>query len=229
MDGERVGAEAEKGRWTHGVSGLAHAGARGPTSICFQKFCLVAKNSGLIYVVVIVFLGIAMETKECYACGKELLAEDFYVDNSREDGRQTKCKACVKKYMAERKKPPKKRENKTADRAAYERARYAANPEYYKEKQRRVIAKRKATHGLGIGDPKANCFTPRLKPEERKWRNAVKTRVSRALASGLLSKTPCEVCGELEVQGHHVDYDLPLQVVWLCDAHHRAVHGFRDL
>jgi hypothetical protein len=35
----------------------------------------------------------------------------------------------------------------------------------------------------------------------------------------------CEVCGEKKVEGHHDDYRKPLQVRWLCCAHHAREHS----
>jgi len=45
-----------------------------------------------------------------------------------------------------------------------------------------------------------------------------------ALKTGKLVKEPCCVCGALEVDGHHEDYYKPLEVVWLCRAHHAETH-----
>lgn len=45
-----------------------------------------------------------------------------------------------------------------------------------------------------------------------------------AVAAGLLMRSPCEICGHFEVQGHHDDYEKPLDVRWLCKAHHEAHH-----
>jgi len=47
----------------------------------------------------------------------------------------------------------------------------------------------------------------------------------RAIRKGLISKIPCEVCGNVEVEAHHVDYSYPLQVIWLCQHHHRVLHA----
>jgi hypothetical protein len=49
--------------------------------------------------------------------------------------------------------------------------------------------------------------------------------VARALRNGLLKRQPCEVCGEVRVDAHHPDYDRPLDVRWLCRAHHAALHA----
>ena len=60
------------------------------------------------------------------------------------------------------------------------------------------------------------------KRNPKKWWAHRATRS--AIKSGLLVKRPCEHCGEPESEAHHPDYDRPLHVVWLCRAHHRAVH-----
>lgn len=48
-----------------------------------------------------------------------------------------------------------------------------------------------------------------------------------AVKSGKVVKWPaCAVpeCNRTNLHGHHVDYDQPLSVVWLCASHHRLVH-----
>lgn len=50
-----------------------------------------------------------------------------------------------------------------------------------------------------------------------------------ALNKGKLIKKPCKVCGTDNVEGHHIDYSKPLEVMWLCRKHHRqwhSEHGF---
>ena len=48
--------------------------------------------------------------------------------------------------------------------------------------------------------------------------------VYRALKKGILVKSPCEICGKLEVEAHHKDYNYPLDVSWLCKKHHTEWH-----
>jgi hypothetical protein len=47
-----------------------------------------------------------------------------------------------------------------------------------------------------------------------------------AIASGLLVRQPCEVCGcgRRKADAHHDDYSRPLEVRWLCRSHHRQHH-----
>ncbi len=49
----------------------------------------------------------------------------------------------------------------------------------------------------------------------------------RAVKAGKIIKTPCVVCGEINVFAHHEDYSKPFEVVWLCRKHHREKHGNR--
>jgi hypothetical protein len=52
--------------------------------------------------------------------------------------------------------------------------------------------------------------------------------VGNALASGDLTRMPCEMCGSTPADGHHDDYAKPLDVRWLCRPHHiqhHVLHG----
>ena len=50
--------------------------------------------------------------------------------------------------------------------------------------------------------------------------------VSNAIKSKRLYKLPCEVCRTTEkIHAHHDDYAKPLNVRWLCSAHHSQWHA----
>lgn len=65
----------------------------------------------------------------------------------------------------------------------------------------------------------------------RKERNPQKTWAHAELRSGiprgLITAQPCEICGTEATDGHHDDYDRPLDVRWLCRGHHKQVHPRR--
>ena len=51
--------------------------------------------------------------------------------------------------------------------------------------------------------------------------------VHRAVRRGEVVKPEvCEVagCERVDIEAHHPDYSRPLQVVWVCRTHHRAIH-----
>jgi len=60
--------------------------------------------------------------------------------------------------------------------------------------------------------------------EENPKKYSAHQKVAQAVKSGALEPKPCEVCGEPHVHGHHDDYDEPLNVRWLCPAHHKMWH-----
>jgi hypothetical protein len=51
------------------------------------------------------------------------------------------------------------------------------------------------------------------------------TMVNHAIRDGRLHREPCEVCKtETRIHAHHDDYAKPLNVRWLCSAHHSQWH-----
>ncbi len=59
----------------------------------------------------------------------------------------------------------------------------------------------------------------------KEQKQKARIEVNKALATGRLSKKPCEECGVLSVEAHHPNYAKPLNVVWLCKQHHSAEHS----
>jgi hypothetical protein len=52
-----------------------------------------------------------------------------------------------------------------------------------------------------------------------------RSQVMIALEAGRMIKQPCAVCGTTSAEAHHDDYSKPLEVIWLCKAHHGATHA----
>lgn len=76
----------------------------------------------------------------------------------------------------------------------------------YKEKLSRETARRKRYN---------NKYPERIKAN-RKLNYAVK--------KGYITKLPCNVCNDVKSVAHHDDWDKPLEVIWLCELHHKARH-----
>ena len=51
-----------------------------------------------------------------------------------------------------------------------------------------------------------------------------RSRTNNAIVGGHLTRQPCEVCDTLPTHAHHDDYTKPLDVRWLCQAHHFQLH-----
>ena len=66
-----------------------------------------------------------------------------------------------------------------------------------------------------------------IKKYRRSYPNKYKATnmVNNAIRDGRLLRQPCEVCGTDErIHAHHDDYLEPLNVRWLCAAHHSQWH-----
>jgi len=67
-------------------------------------------------------------------------------------------------------------------------------------------------------------------PSQAKWRQGnpkatwAHQSLRSALKRGLIIQQPCKVCGDLDAEAHHSNYDRPLDVDWLCRLHHRHEH-----
>jgi hypothetical protein len=65
------------------------------------------------------------------------------------------------------------------------------------------------------------------------------TAIRCAIRDKVLTRMPCEICGitgrksmsngvlSSIVHAHHDDYNKPLEVRWLCKAHHKKWHSYR--
>lgn len=76
------------------------------------------------------------------------------------------------------------------------------NLEYHREYQEKVV---------------------RTRPENLR-KTAARNAVNNGIRDGKVTRGPCEVCGKSPVEGHHDDYNKPLEVRWLCTKHHKEHH-----
>ncbi len=73
---------------------------------------------------------------------------------------------------------------------------------------------------------KANYSAAREKQKQERNRKKIRAQrvVQGRVRNGTMIKQPCWICGELEVDAHHILYDFPLKVIWLCRRHHIDTH-----
>lgn len=141
----------------------------------------------------------------CKTCNLSKLAEEFYASN------KTRCKECVKASVTAN------RQQNLERIRAYDRARGSA--------PHRVSARE--------AYQRTRAYSARHSAAARRWasqhpeRRAANVALGNAVRAGRV--TPWPVCAVPECsdtpQGHHPDYSRPLDVVWLCDEHHRAAHA----
>ncbi len=49
-------------------------------------------------------------------------------------------------------------------------------------------------------------------------------KLNTEIRAGRIKRGKCAICGAPRAHGHHPDYSKPLEVLWLCEPHHKAMH-----
>lgn len=135
--------------------------------------------------------------KTCFKCEKKKPIDEFYKHSEMADGHLGKCKECAKKDATEHR-------NTNIERIrAYDRERG------------------KMPHRIAMNIARTKVFR-RLNPLVY----AAHIIVGNAIRSGKLKKPrKCPGCGRKgRIHGHHEDYCKPLDIIWVCQVCHKAIH-----
>ena len=135
--------------------------------------------------------------KVCFKCTKEKELSEFYPHKRMKDGHLNKCIVCTKKDVEEHR---------------------TANIEKIREydRNRSQLPHRKKHN---------NALTQSFRKEFPLAYKA-HTAVNNAVRDGRLIKpTKCSSCHKSarQIEGHHDDYNKPLEVTWLCSVCHRKL------
>ena len=60
---------------------------------------------------------------------------------------------------------------------------------------------------------------------ETQFKDFVRRVTRSAVQQGIISKKPCQKCGDENSHAHHNDYHKPFDVIWLCKKHHHQLHS----
>ena len=147
--------------------------------------------------------------KSCKKCSVEKPLFNFYVHKAMSDGYLNICKQCTKARISSH------REQNIERIKAYDRSRGMI--------PKRVEARKQyAKTDAGKVAIKKAVKNYRARHTDRYFAH---TAVANAIRDGRLIKYPCFICGDVMSQGHHSDYTRPLDVVWLCEKHHKQAHA----
>lgn len=91
-----------------------------------------------------------------------------------------------------------------------------ANDPKFKEKRKIYNAKPAVKESRSLYWKRYNSIPSNV--IKRKARKLLRYR----LEIGQIERKPCEVCGNIKTDGHHADYNKPLEVKWLCRRCHYA-------
>lgn len=149
--------------------------------------------------------------KKCTKCGLEKAYDQFVKHRRYKDGYYSRCKECTYKLEKEwrQSNPEKKNEIRTRYRHN--------NREKIREQDKQFYAK--------------NSERLREKQKIDKIENPHKHKAYKeyrvALSNGKIKQTDyCQICGikNMPLDGHHADYEKPLEVIWICKSCHMYIH-----
>ena len=149
--------------------------------------------------------------KVCFKCQILKPLSDFYKHKRMGDGHLNKCKDCAKKDVT------KHREGNLEKVREYDR-----NRPNHKERLQRNKEYAKTDVGKQVVAKSRNNYR-----KKHKLRYVAKAVFGHAVRDGkILRPNYCSHCGiEGSPQGHHNDYNKPLDVVWVCVRCHTNFHN----
>lgn len=172
-----------------------------------------------------------IEGHVCSRCKRTKRADEFSVRRSRPSGRSSWCKACTSAIRKARRQDPalrprileKDREHNNSPKTrAWRLARILDGTNA--KKSREAYHRRKAHRQPGKIQARARTST------KRRHQKKCNYLVHLLLYFKFLRKEPCKICGKKSTQAAHINYDHPLNIVWLCTRHHRQFDcGIIDL
>jgi len=170
----------------------------------------------------------------CTKCGADKTPEEFATFLVKGERRlRGHCKVCEKDYKhAWREKNIEKclahsREWREQDPEAYK----AYLKQNYKEHKDERIAKEKVRLSTPEGKARRNANSRKYRrTAEGKLKENTRAKVNAAIKYGKLVKpTNCTICGkECNTEAHHVDYNKPFEITWLCKQCHENIHHLNE-
>lgn len=166
--------------------------------------------------------------KKCIKCGIEKSFDLFWKNKKDKLGFYHSCKECAN---IDREKRRDREKEKIYSKRTYEKHResrikrqmeYEKNLSFEKDLERRE-KKRLAFKNSEVQKEKKYHY---LKNVYDPIKYKCKMQVYYAIKKGELIKPEnCSICNEKsKLDGHHVDYSKPLNVLWVCRKCHKAIH-----
>lgn len=143
--------------------------------------------------------------KICLKCKKKLLLNCFY---KCVDYYSSYCKDCHRKIIKIN--LYKKYGTYNVRKTPYVIKLRLIDKEYQKEKR---------TLNTGLKSKENQIYCKKY-PERRRACN----QLNNAIKIRKIIKEKCRDCKRKDTHGHHLDYDKPLEVIWLCPIHHKLEH-----
>lgn len=170
--------------------------------------------------------------KKCTGCGVEKEVTSFARRKDRKEGYRTRCNDCINEKRRERfenlEKYKQKREREKKYYNSHREKLNEAQKKYYEnltEEKKQKLAEKKRIYFRNSQEQKKKKYEY-LRNIYDKKKIYANIQIYEALQSGKIIKpSRCQICGkEKTLDGHHHDYDKPLDVIWVCRKCHMKIH-----
>lgn len=152
--------------------------------------------------------------KSCRECGASFEATANQVKKG-----DYRCQVCARKYNKAY------RAQNAASARAYRKKRRTDPAFLSAETVRRARSYAKRRDAPEYKNRRAEQARARVKNPVERPKHEARWAAYRAIRAGTIEREPCQICGTTNrVEAHHDDYSKPLEVRWLCRAHHREFH-----
>ena len=143
--------------------------------------------------------------KICTKCDFPQPFSEFFADRQKKDGLSSACRHCRRRW----------REANREKIKAYDAVRCKTEKAKMLTKQYRQSEEGRRRKAVWM----------RNNREMRPMKNKARKMALYAEKIGLVRRSPCAVCGDPVVEGHHSDYSKPFDLQWLCKKHHFEEHA----
>ena len=93
----------------------------------------------------------------------------------------------------------------------------------YYEKNKETINKRNNKWKKDSGYRKMWEKKYRKKPEVHQ-KGQIRQKTKHLIKYRKIKKLPCFICDDVNSQVHHINYNNPYNIIWLCMKHHKRLH-----
>ena len=65
--------------------------------------------------------------------------------------------------------------------------------------------------------------------QKRNIKDYARNRTRQEIAKGKIDRQPCLICSDTPTEAHHINYENPSEVIFLCKYHHTVLHYYKQL
>jgi len=144
--------------------------------------------------------------KKCKKCSELKNRQDFYNDKRNKDGLYSCCKKCSIEYS----------------KKTYIKYNYLETKREYRNKYQKEYQK---TENIKKYKREYNKEYYSKEDDNIRLKYLCRNKTRNYIIKGIIKKEPCKICGCIKSETHHINYESPFNILFLCRKHHSELHS----